>query len=445
MPDGDLSGLSTRNAVLGLGATTGANDYQNGGQAGFGTFARTGNLEFWKKVLADDGMSYYFLNTIDGSVSWTLPSVDSAPGPSTFAHMKGSHISVTTIASDCDDALVTPVAPSASHRFRSDSTLSRPSDREYSTDSSSVYSDDLDTQPGHRQRSDPLVEESHNGSFSDPAPLKMKSKQPQKMPKLTSVEQSAQLLQEALAPPRRETIYELSKAAQDAIATVVNYIQTHKAIFQPKLVQELNETVLLAVSRVRNLLYVSATPSSSIPSSLYLRQSRGSLPPPASQTLQAHLKSAQRKVAGTLSKLVLSTLAIQYDSGISSSDNPERMEADAVELEHAVAAFVLEIQQFLDHHALSADQASIKRLHAVFSTENIGLGLIGGGAAAEWKGFGWMALDEMEEAPQRLLSAEVLLELKSHVSNLEAKSARFTDAPPDNGNLPGICCKFLKS
>lgn len=446
--DGELSGLSiqppSRNAVLGLGPAAGVNIKPNGGQAGFGVPARTGTPEPWKKVLADDGMSYYFLNTLDGSVSWTLPSVDSAPDPSTFAQMEESILSMATSPSDRDATLSAPIAPSASQRLRSNSAVSRPSDREYNTDRYSVHSDDSDVQPPPRQRSGSSSGTRRNGSSGGPAPLKMKPKQPQRMPELTSAEQSAHLLQEVLAPPRAETVDDLSTAAQDAITKVVGYIQTHDVMSQPRYGQELNESVLSVVSRVRNLLYVSATPSGHIPSGLYSRDSRNPRPTPASQTLQAHLKPSQRKVAGTLSKLVLSTLAIQYDSGVSSADKPQRMEADAFELERAISAFVSEVQRFLNQNTRSADRTSIKRLQAVFSTQNIGLGLLGAGAAAGWKGFGWMALDEMEEAPHRLLSVEVVSELKSHVSNIEAKSVQFTDASPEHIKPPGIYPRLLQ-
>lgn len=439
--DGELSGMAaqpnSRSAVLGLGTVAGPNGNQNGDQAGFGVSARTGTPEPWKKVLADDGMSYYFLNTLDGSVSWTLPSVDSAPDPSTFAQMEESILSMATSpSSDRDTIMAAPVPPQPQQRLRSDSAVSRPSDRGYNTDH---YSDDSDVQPAARQRSESSTGTKRNGSSGGPAPLRMKPKQPQTIPELTSAEQSAQALQQALAPPRPESVNDLSTVARDSIITVVQYIQSHDVMSQPRYGQELNDRVLTVVSSVRNLLYISATPSGHIPSSLYSRDSRNPRPTPASQTLQAHLKPAQRKVAGTLSKLVLSTLAIQYDSGVSSADKPQRMEADALELERAIVAFVLEVHRFLNQNTQAADRASIKRLHAVFSPQNMGLGLLGGGAAAGWKGFGWMALDEMEDAPHRLLSVEVVSELKSHVSNIEAKRLQFTDASPDNVKPPGTC------
>src|ERR1700753_517991 len=48
------------------------NGPQNG--AGFGVPRRASTPEPWKRVLADDGLSYYFVNTVDGTISLTMPS-----------------------------------------------------------------------------------------------------------------------------------------------------------------------------------------------------------------------------------------------------------------------------------------------------------------------------------------------------------------------------------
>jgi son of sevenless-like protein len=42
--------------------------------AGFGLPRRSSTPEPWKRVLADDGLSYYFVNTDDGTISLTMPS-----------------------------------------------------------------------------------------------------------------------------------------------------------------------------------------------------------------------------------------------------------------------------------------------------------------------------------------------------------------------------------
>jgi hypothetical protein len=73
----------------------------------------------------------------------------------------------------------------------------------------------------------------------------------------------------------------------------------------------------------------------------------------------------------------------------------------------------------------------IKRLYGVFEPEHVGLGLVGGGAAAGWKGFGWLALEGEDEAPNRQLSVEVTTELKGLVAGIEAKRTVLVDTKFD--------------
>jgi son of sevenless len=448
--DGELAGLATqpnsRNAVLGLGTSTnvpGITDHIPGGQAGFGVPIRSGTPEPWKKVLADDGLSYCYVNTVDGSVSWTLPTLDAtAPqGDSgVYVQLEDSILSLSTSTSDHETTMVNPSSESSfTRRLRSDSAVSQPTDRSRSTDRYSVHSDDSDIQPPPRERSESAASLKRNGNTTGmPSGLKMKPRPPQRVPELTSSEQSAQSLQRVLAPPPPDSVNDLSAITREAIASVVQYLQSQDVRSQPRYGQELNERVLAIVYSVRNLLYVCASPSGHIPSNLYTRDARHPRPTPASQTMQAHLKPAQRKVAGTLSKLVLSTLAIQYDTGMSSNDKSLRMEADASELERAIIAFVLEVQRFLNQNPYWSNQNSIKRLHGVFSVQNIGMGLPGAGAAACWKGFGWLALDEMVDSPNRLLSIEVVSELKSHVLHIEVKRVQFSEPSNDAPKSSGI-------
>ena len=199
----------------------------------------------------------------------------------------------------------------------------------------------------------------------------------------------------------------------------------------------MDQLVLRVVAAVRNLLYVTATPSGHVPSHLYPRDPRDPRLASSGQTLQSHLKAAHRKVAGTLSKLVLSALAMQYDPGLSSSDKPNRMESDVAELERAVVAFVGEVQFFQEQHALSNSLSrSGKRLYGVFATANVGLGLPGAGAGAEWRGFGYVASEDGSEVPQRVLSDDVVIEFKGSQKALEARlgslviSLRYLDSHP---------------
>ena len=245
---------------------------------------------------------------------------------------------------------------------------------------------------------------------------------------LTPAERSAQELQQYLAAPPPDSVNQLAVVAREAIGNVVQYIQTHDEAHPGRYNNELNDRVLAVVYSVRNLLYVSATPSSQITSNLYPRDTRHMRTTPPSQALQAHLKPSQRKVAGTLSKLVLSTLAVQYEAAHSqTADKPMRMEGDAGELDRAVLAFVAEIQRFLEQNAQSSDVNVIKRLYGVFEPEHVGFGLVGGGAAAGWKGFGWLALEGEDEAPNRQLSVEVVKDLKGLVTGIDLKRVLLAD------------------
>ena len=307
------------------------------------------------------------------------------------------------------------------------------------SDRYSVHSDDSDIQPspvilGREKSSSSLKATTSAG----PSKSTVTQLSHSLSSDLTPAERSAQELQQALAPPPPDSVNQLSVVAREAIGNVVHYIQTHDNTSPGRYGHDLNDRVLAVVYSVRNLLYVSATPSSQITSNLYPRDTRHTQTIPPSQALQAHLKPAQRKVAGTLSKLVLSTLAVQYEANhAQAADKPMRMEGDAGELDRAVVAFVEEVQRFLDQSAQSSDVDVIKRLYGVFEAEHVGLGLVGAGAGAGWKGFGWLALEGEDEAPNRQLSVEVVAELKGLVAGIDSKRTVLVDTKFDAFGEPG--------
>lgn len=399
------------------------NSPRNG--AGFGVPRRTSTPEPWKRVLADDGLSYYFLNTADGTTSLTMP-------PASTQQLRPTSRDRGQSQTDISPADVPHISPAARVPSQTGATSGNESDRY------SVHSDDSDAQPAPatlgRERSSSSLRVPT--SAGPPKPVTQLSHSPSG--DLTPAERSAQELQQALAPPPSDSVGQLAVVAREAIGNVVQYIQTHDSTSSGRYGLELNDRVLAVVYSVRNLLYVSATPSSQITSNLYPRDTRNTRTTPPSQALQAHLKPAQRKVAGTLSKLVLSTLAVQYEANHGQvADKPMRMEGDAGELDRAVVAFVAEVQGFLEQNTQSSDANVIKRLYGVFEPEHVGLGLVGGGAAAGWKGFGWLALEEEDEAPNRQLSAKVTTELKGLVTEIEAKRTVLADAKFDMLGEPG--------
>lgn len=363
-------------------------------QADFATLLRsTGTPEPWVKRLADDGMSYYYYNKADGNVQWTRPEPTKPVLESTR---------------------LLPKKPNGGARL-------------------SVYSDDSDVHPAEP---DP-VRASPNHILPPQDLYVDESSELQ----LTSAERIAQSLQQVLSPSPPELLPDLSAAAKNAIQVVVDNIRLYGSSRRAEDDIQMDKMILTVVQAVRNLLYVSAVPSGQIPAFVLPKEARLHPPPSGSQS---PLKPAQRKVTATLSRLVLSARAMQYDSGSSLSETLNRIEVDAEELERAVLSFVLDVQR-AQHNAVpdSPESRPLKRLRGVFMTANIGLGLPGAGVAGRWKGFGFVSLDDEEEIPKTILSTEVVNELNIYMAKLEkafialGSAARSPDESP--GMLSFLC------
>lgn len=396
--------------------------------AGFGLAKNTDIPEPWARKLADDGMSYYFLNTLTGETRWTVPE----PENQNFRQERTGRSRATTGASTTSsfnhDTVVTP------SRMRSDSSMSGSRQRsENEADRLSLYSNDSETF---------LVGRDRTGSLSTNQTLTSNGRQvtnwarsssshmmdDKALVELTSAERLAQALQQALSPTDPESITDLSAQAKHAIISVIRTARSFDFKNMPQEDTTLDDTVYLVVIAIRNLLYVSAAPSGHIPTHIIPgpRDVRDRRDTTASQTL---LKPAQRKVTATLSKLVLSARAVQYNSGSSVADTPMRIEGDADELERAVEAFVVEVER--SHKQQIHSAAYLKRLRGVFSTANIGLGLVGAGAAGNWKGHGWVSLEETEEAPGRVLGTEVVTETRSYIHQVQETFNTFASSARD--------------
>ncbi|KAF8630943.1 hypothetical protein AX17_005300 [Amanita inopinata Kibby_2008] len=384
------SGLPYRNSHS---MTPSSSNEQN--IAGFDSFLRTGTPEPWMRRLADDGHTYYYFNKIDGSVQWTRPEP-----PIGTVRDRGASISRQ------------PMVPVPLLRTSS----SRQFTQLESGSQLSVYSDDSDVQPlDHAHRRQPRINSANKTGESPGIPTATGM-----LVNQTSAERIAKSLQHALAPPPPEFITDLSAAAKYAIQAVVDNIRPNDLSRRSEDDQRMDELIHSVVIAVRNLLYVSAIQTGQVSSSVLPRGYRMSKPPNS----QSPLKPAQRKVTATLSRLVLSARAMQYDSGIMLDDTITRIQSDAEELEKAVLSFVLEVQR--TQH--TADARPLKRLRGVFSTVNIGLGLIGAGATANWKGFGWVSLGDEQSLPKRVFSPDVMAELTSLISRLDEKTTSFSYA-----------------
>ncbi|KAF5345546.1 hypothetical protein D9758_012020 [Tetrapyrgos nigripes] len=377
--DSDLAGLTSQSSSrsgtsAGLGFTSGNGEDGTRSRlaAGFGVQRRTGTPEPWVKKLADDGMSYYYYNQMDGQVQWTRPEISQQNAQSSSATPSRY-----------------PILPSS---------ISIPS-RTNGLYRSSVYSDTSDVHP---HDVDPPVPLSNGRSNARPGEGVSTE--------LTSAERIAQLLQQELAPPPPESPTDLSLIAKEAIGAVIESIQGHGNARQLEDDRRMDELIHNVVLAVRNLLYISAVPTGQIPTNVLPKEVRDHRRLPSSSS---PLKPAQRKVTATLSRLVLSARAIQYDSGSSVSDTLSRIEVDAEELERAVDAFVSEVQR------TQPQKAPSKRIKAVFDTVNIGLGLPGAGAAGLWKGFGWLSLADANQAPQKVLSTDVINEVGMSITRVD--------------------------
>lgn len=375
--------------------------------AGFGLPKRTGTPEPWVRRLADDGLSYFYQNKLDGSVQWTLPEGDSSPNTNGHASTAGAH---------SQNDLAVAIDQRQHSRQHSDSTYVRLGHNDGLTSNGNVYSDDSDVDPLDRYTGFPRTQQASNSRTvsqltAQPLPSVLTDSDPQ----LTSAEKLAQTLQHNLTPAPPDPITALSTIARQSVAAIVTAVQTHDPLARRSSQNLLEDRILASVIAIRHLLYVSSPPYGHVPSHLYRKDGPAS-GPSIPQSLQAQLKPAQRRVTATLSKLVLAALAAQYDTISLTSEVSERMETDAAELDRALVTFVNEVQKI--HNQMP--QPPSRRLFATLLPTNVGLGLMGAGAAAGWKGLGWAPVDSLRQ-PKRDLSSEVLAELKIEIAELDER------------------------
>ncbi|CCM04906.1 uncharacterized protein FIBRA_07103 [Fibroporia radiculosa] len=330
--------------------------------AGSGASSKRSHVpEAWVRRLADDGLSYYYVNKLNGTVSGTSP-------PSDPSSRNGIGVP----------------------RLRLGSATSN------------IHSDDSELFPTRRERS---------GSSADVFPTGV----PRRQAELAPAEQLAQALQQTLTASTEDSPMELSTRVREAIASVTETVlHGEDGLRRAAQGAEVDQRVREAVYAVRDLLYVTATPSGHIPSHLYPREMRKARQGSADRALRPHLKGMQRKVAGTLSRLVLSALTMQYDPGLLIGDEQNRVESDIVELERAIDTYVTEVHCFQGKgvQPQSPSSAGLKRLYGTFSATNMGLGLPGAGYTGSWKDFGHVSHKDQPQPSPRSLAADQISELK---------------------------------
>lgn len=446
--DGDLAGLTSAassragsSAGLGLGNVPGrfasnriSPQPGSSQSAGFGVEKRSGTPESWVRRLADDGMSYYYVNKIDGQVQRTRPITENGiPSHQEVVRQterRPTMASTSTSSSYTSLPLARDNLFSSSTRLRSDSATSQQPTASESSKRLSVYSDDSDIQPresdkparslgsmtdsgvlpgqivvGHRRKS-------RSGDIGEEEPFEM-----------TPSERNAVQLQETLAPGEPESIDHLSERVREAIINVMHTVDDNGLPKGPDQDREVEDGVTEVVVAVRNLLYISCALSGPLPNNLGERNARDPTATAAAQQLQACLKTSQRKVTATLSKLVLSARAARFKRELLSADMMVRVEQDAADLQRAVDSFVVEVQKQYARTAIKQLHARVgrKRLRGVFGLSNLGLSLPGAGVAGCWKGLGYVGFEEDGNPPKRTLSVEVLSEAKACSAVVEEK------------------------
>lgn len=338
--------------------------------AGFGLPRRTGTPEPWVKRLADDGMSYYYFNTVDSTVRWTPPSPVKDPLQRAFTF--------------------------PDQRQRADSSTTN-------TDRISLHSDDSDQNPlwilGRTA--------AHAHSDSQTLPTLAHEKYNEESPDL----QAAKDLQTALKerfPPIPDSLDDLAQAARAAITDLLD----------AALARSNNALVKDAIKRttdsIRNLIYASST----------LVGSLSNLPPPYTP-LSAYpdtneLKPFYRKVTAAMVKLtagIKSSLA----NDIINNELQSRFENDASELERAIATFNGEVLR------RRPNGGGARHVRAILSSEDgkagIGLELLGAGSAGCWRGFGFI-----EPIAGHALTREIVSTVNEHKAEVERPLLQLQNA-----------------
>lgn len=428
-----------QNQFSGLVNNSAGGTYTGTQRAGFGLAKRSGTPEPWTKRLADDGLTYYYFNKITGQIQWTRPTPENgAPvsAPTTVPRIDTNATVVYTNAAHTNGRQYAPGPVSTTSgygstsetlftdaRLRADSVTSN----NQSSKRESVYSDDSDIHPKDNDASDrpPRPANGATGFANDPG--------------LTPAERSALLLQGALAPPEPEPIDTLSDLTRDAIIVVMASVDDNGLPKGADHDKEVEQNVNAVVVAVRNLLYVSCALAGPLPNAYGERDAGDPTATAVVQQLQSQLKSSQRKVTATLSKLVLSARAARYKREAFSSDMMIRVEQDAADLQRAVDNFVSEVKKQYSRPVIKQLYQRIgrKRLRGVFELQHIGLGLPGAGVAGSWKGFGFINVDEGFGLPKRPLNDEIIGEAKTLRENLDGKLTTLVDILQDTDTTDG--------
>ncbi|EJD54368.1 ras GEF [Auricularia subglabra TFB-10046 SS5] len=367
------------------------NSSREGASSGFGVPGkRMGTPEPWQKRLADDGQNYYYYNKLDGTVSWTRPR------PATGASVDTPATSVSDGSGDRD----------VSRRY-------------------SVYSDSSDVYPGLAGDGAPPVP-ADNIAMHDSKALAALHDAPG--PNLTELVQAvrAALLEVARVVDSGEDF------GREARLTPADGCVPQTALYT---------RLLDVVARTRELLHVSgAANAGGALSDVWKRVlAMEPRPGPRHLVLPQELKATQRKVAATLSKLVLSARAAGHHPtllGDGGEEVRQRLGKDASDLESAIRGFMGEWESACVPPFQStpvASPADTRRLRASLDHSSGLVAGVGAGSAGGWTGWGYAS----SRAARRPLSAELVGEVRELVQRIE-NDAEELRIPQENASARAL-------
>lgn len=246
----------------------------------------------------------------------------------------------------------------------------------------------------------------------------------QDSPHSESPHSSTCTIRQPLAPSTPGLVSELLQRTQQCIHSVVLHLKQF-GIPQVAEDEEIVDSLMCAtITAIRDLLYVSG------PSFRHLcgknKTERGD-----SDASQTPLVPAQRRAVATLSKFVLSARAVLNDGPWVITDSVSQLSSDADELERSMVEFVSIAQGVRSQGVLGP-----KQLHGYLTAPHADPAKAGAGTAGTWKGFGWVNVEDHEEAPRRNLTTATFNEFVNHISRGQEKLSKLTEAL--RATRPGI-------
>ena len=239
-----------------------------------------------------------------------------------------------------------------------------------------------------------------------------------------STQSSTCTVLQQLVAPTPGLVSELLQRARQCIHSVILHLRQFGI---PQIAEDeeiVDNLMCAAITAIRDLLYVSG------PSFRHLggknKTERGD-----SDASQTPLVPAQRRAVATLSKFVLSARAVLNDGLWIGSDNVSQLSSDADELERSVIEFVAIAQGVRSQGVLGP-----KRLHGYLTAPHADPAKAGAGTAGTWKGYGWVNIEDHEEAPRRNLTTVTFNEFVDHISRVQEKLSTLTEVL--RATQPGI-------